>query len=143
MVRSKNDSVKVVKESLAEVLARKLGLKMGQLRSMDREFQILKEVLYTFQNMRWQNTVREGTADKGESFEDPMRKFQSKRSWSSVISAAAMKTVWEKSVGYGFFLELETIGKEWKGRILMSSLYSQYIETLEIYVTEIDSWMTA
>lgn len=73
-VRRKNDSVKVVKESLAEIVARKLGLKMGQLRSMDREFQILKEVLYTFQNMRWQNTVQEGTADKGESFEDPMRK---------------------------------------------------------------------
>lgn len=71
-VHSTNDSVKVIEESLAEVLARKLGLKMSQLRSMDREFQILKEVPYILQNMRWQNTVQEGTADEGESFEDPM-----------------------------------------------------------------------
>lgn len=78
-VCSKNDSAKVVKESLAEVLARKLGLKMGELRSMDREFQILKEVLYILQNMRWQNTVQEGTADEGELFKDPMGKFWRKR----------------------------------------------------------------
>lgn len=53
--------------------------------------------------------MKEGTADEGESFEDPMGKFWSKRALSSIISAAAMKTVLEKSVGHGFFLGLKAI----------------------------------
>lgn len=136
----KNDSDKSSKESVAEGVARKLDLEMGQLRRVDR---YSKKYLPVFRIWGGEIQCRRGQLIRSHLIQWGNFRVRELLSKSCIISAATMETVWEKSVGCGVYLELETAWKEWKWWIITSSFYVQYIETLEMYVTEIESWMTA